>query len=431
MFKRKITVLVLLPLMVLAVILLTSCLEPRVGFQGKLTDSGGNTVADGDYTMIVRFWTQDTGGTSVFTETKQVSVEDGLFTTDIDDFPPHIFSGEVIGGLGGHDTLYMEVTINGETLSPRKKVPGAPYAHALVAGSGVVGNRPDAANVTDGGFDAALTVVNGQPTDPGYGIKTQSGSAALYADNVYGAGDLANPSDPPEDNPDIILGGYYVSDLGGTLSLDVDGGPGVIASDLASANSDIFIRSNDELYLYKNYDGAGSSEFRIYADGNTDVQARLKDNGDWSVDGTLTSGGADYAELIDVEGAEASYEPGDVLVISDEVDRAVELSTEAYSSRVIGVYSTKPGFLGSTRTVEESLAVTGDDGAIEVAIAGIVPVKVSAENGPIQRGDLLTTASIPGYAMKATELVPGTILGKAMGTLESGAGVIEMLVMLQ
>ena len=428
MYKHKITALVLLPLMVLAVFLLTSCLQPRIGFQGKLTDSGGNTaVADGAYTMTVRFWNNDTGGTSVFTETKQVSVEDGLFTTDIDDFPPHIFSGEV---LGVEDTLYMEVTINGETLTPRKEVPGAPYAHALVAGSGVVGNRPNAANVTDDGFDAALTVINGEPTNPGYGIRAQAGSAALYADNVYGDGSMSGQSDSPEDNPDIILGGYYVSDVGGTLSLDDDGGPGVIASD-PSINSDIYIRSNDELYLYKNYDGSGSSEFRIYADGNTDPQARLDDDGNWSVDGTHTGGGADYAELIDMEEAEASYEPGDVLVISDEVDRAVELSTETYSSLVIGVYSTKPGFLGSTRTVEDGLAATGDDGAIEVAIAGIVPVKVSAENGPIQRGDLLTTASIPGHAMKATELTIGTILGKAMGTLESGTSVIEMLVMLQ
>jgi hypothetical protein len=72
-----------------------------------------------------------------------------------------------------------------------------------------------------------------------------------------------------------------------------------------------------------------------------------------------------------------------------------------------------------------------DDGAIEVAIAGIVSVKVSAENGPIQRGDLLTTSNTPGHAMKATEFIPGTILGKAMGTLDSGTGVIEVLVLLQ
>jgi hypothetical protein len=54
-------------------------------------------------------------------------------------------------------------------------------------------------------------------------------------------------------------------------------------------------------------------------------------------------------------------------------------------------------------------------------------------------GDLLTTSSIPGFAMRAEPVNidgieiyrPGTILGKAMGTLESGTGIIEVLVTLQ
>jgi hypothetical protein len=49
-----------------------------------------------------------------------------------------------------------------------------------------------------------------------------------------------------------------------------------------------------------------------------------------------------------------------------------------------------------------------------VAIAGRVPVKVSLENGPIQTGDMLTSASIPGYAMKATR--PGMVIGQALSS---------------
>jgi hypothetical protein len=68
---------------------------------------------------------------------------------------------------------------------------------------------------------------------------------------------------------------------------------------------------------------------------------------------------------------------------------------------------------------------------LPVAITGIVPCKVSAENGPIHRGDLLTTSATPGHAMKATELKLGTILGKALSELDSGTGVIDILVVLQ
>ena len=66
-----------------------------------------------------------------------------------------------------------------------------------------------------------------------------------------------------------------------------------------------------------------------------------------------------------------------------------------------------------------------------MAVIGIVPCKVSAENGPIYRGDLLTTSRIRGHAMKASEGKVGAILGKALGNLEEGAGVIDVLLTLQ
>jgi hypothetical protein len=68
-----------------------------------------------------------------------------------------------------------------------------------------------------------------------------------------------------------------------------------------------------------------------------------------------------------------------------------------------------------------------------MAMIGIVPVKVSAENGPIKVGDLLVSSSLPGRAMKGTDRsrLFGAVIGKAMGTIDSGTGVIEMLVTLQ
>jgi hypothetical protein len=331
--RRRIVMLGLSLLMVAMALALISCVDTAVGVQGRLTDNTGNPVADGNYDVTFGFWTAGTGGTEVFSQTLSVAVSDGLFSTTVTDFPPHIFSAEVDPAVG---RLYMEITVEGETLSPRRAVNGAPFAHGLVAGSGVVGAR--SATAGDGGFNAALMVVNTDSTSPGYGIRAQSGNAALYADNVRGNGALGQSTNP-EDNPDIILGGYYLSSADGTLSFDGSYRPGVIATDPASTLSSMFLRSNDELHLYKDYDNNTSiSEFRIYDGGNTDVQARLDNTGDWSIDGTYSSGGADVAELIDVEGAEAEYEPGDVLVISDELDRAVELAAEAYSSRVIGAW---------------------------------------------------------------------------------------------
>jgi hypothetical protein len=93
--------------------------------------------------------------------------------------------------------------------------------------------------------------------------------------------------------------------------------------------------------------------------------------------------------------------------------------------------SSKPGLLlNSTRDDIE------EDTLFPVALCGRVPCKVVEENGPIKRGDLLTTSSTPGHAMKALSVTAGeqeiyrsgTIVGKALGSLESGTGVIEIFV---
>jgi hypothetical protein len=129
------------------------------------------------------------------------------------------------------------------------------------------------------------------------------------------------------------------------------------------------------------------------------------------------NGYVDIAEHIDATG---DVEPGDVVVIDPDRDEHVVRSARPYDAAVAGIISTDPAMVIGNSETETPLA-----------LAGRVPCKVSAENGPIHRGDLLTTSSTPGHAMKATEPMPGTILGKAMGELASGTGVIPVLVTLQ
>ena len=70
---------------------------------------------------------------------------------------------------------------------------------------------------------------------------------------------------------------------------------------------------------------------------------------------------------------------------------------------------------------------------VPMAMVGVVPTKVSAENGAIRPGDLLVTSSKAGYAMKGTDrsLLTGAIIGKALAPLNSGTGVIEVAVAIQ
>jgi hypothetical protein len=141
--------------------------------------------------------------------------------------------------------------------------------------------------------------------------------------------------------------------------------------------------------------------------------------------GTFVAG-SDFAESLPARGSKSRYSPGDVLSISRIHPGQVERSHKPFDRALIGVYSTRPGVLGADKG---GITRVGKND-VPVAITGIVPVKVSAENGAIYPGDLLTTASLPGRAMNAG-LRPeiGTVLGKSIGVLERGQGVIKMLVM--
>jgi len=73
------------------------------------------------------------------------------------------------------------------------------------------------------------------------------------------------------------------------------------------------------------------------------------------------------------------------------------------------------------------------EGDHHVALSGRVYVKADASTGPIRPGDLLTTSATPGHAMKVTDhdQAQGAILGKAMTSLDSGTGLVLVLVTLQ
>ena len=70
------------------------------------------------------------------------------------------------------------------------------------------------------------------------------------------------------------------------------------------------------------------------------------------------------------------------------------------------------------------------EGGQNVALSGRVYALATAANGPIKPGDLLTTSKVPGHAMKATdrERAYGAVIGKAMSPLQSGEGLVLVLI---
>jgi hypothetical protein len=148
--------------------------------------------------------------------------------------------------------------------------------------------------------------------------------------------------------------------------------------------------------------------------------------GDVEVTGDIRLLNADCAEDFNVS-AVASVEPGTVMVLGEE--EVLLPSHQAYDKRVAGVISGagsyKPGIVLDKQKSQQR--------RLPVALLGKVFCKVDAQFGAVAVGDLLTTSSTPGHAMRVDDPMKafGAVIGKALRPLKEGQELIPILIALQ
>ena len=131
---------------------------------------------------------------------------------------------------------------------------------------------------------------------------------------------------------------------------------------------------------------------------------------------TATATQAQYADLAEMYSADASYDPGTVVIVGGEAE--VTVTDEEASFSVAGIVSTDPAYL-----------MNKDADGVAVALRGRVPCKVI---GKVKKGDAMITSRLPGHATRA--LAPKTlsslqIIGIALEDKDNNEpGVIEVLV---
>ncbi len=144
---------------------------------------------------------------------------------------------------------------------------------------------------------------------------------------------------------------------------------------------------------------------------------------------TIT-GGSDLAEPFAISSAtDQPVSEGAVVVIDEANPGQLKLTDRPYDTRVAGVVSGANGIHPGIQMRQQGLL----EGGRNVALTGRVYVQADTSNGAINPGDLLTTSSVPGHAMKVTDhaRAAGAILGKAMSRLSEGSGMVLVLVTLQ
>jgi hypothetical protein len=90
----------------------------------------------------------------------------------------------------------------------------------------------------------------------------------------------------------------------------------------------------------------------------------------------------------------------------------------------------RPASVAADRTavgVAITAAEAGSD--VPVAVSGVVACQVDAGYGAIVPGDLLVSSFSAGRAALGFEPAPGTVVGKALGSLPAGTGNVPVLLM--
>jgi hypothetical protein len=393
---------------------------PRtIAFHGALAAASGEPKPDGTYHVSFRLFDAATGGSPLWSEPDLpvvVSGGKGLFAATLG-------SPTWFGNLPFNKPYFLGVQVQGDPeMTPRLALASVPYA--LTAGAAglslpFIGStalaKPDSAlSLANIGTGAAIT---GQTTS---GIGVQGSSFGSNSFGVYGTS---------ADGIGVGAASDYVAVYGaGTMdeSIGVSGDGGAHGSGVSGFS-----------YAGRGVNGSthsGSALSALTVDGNLLLgQAeghpnvnvfRVDATGRAFANGGYQAGGADVAEFIASSDEPA---PGDVVEIDRNMDGRFRKSRTPNSTAVAGVISTLPGMsVGATRPAD------AENAGPQLALVGRVPVNATAENGPIRRGDLLTSSSTPGYAMRAPlRPAPGTIIGKALSPLGEGKGRIQMLVMLR
>jgi hypothetical protein len=316
-----------------------------------------------------------------------------------------------------------------------------------------VNNTPDGSSDTDAFYATGLIGVLGQTVSPasaaveGMGYATTGDPVGVFGKTVStyrgfgvrgqavaGAGSGIGVSGETNNPTGFgILGvnsapGNAIGIIGYVLSQDA--GIGMFGRSLGSSGFGIGVLG--QTFSPDGYGGSFSNDAGgniLRGTGRTGVVLRVDGSGTVFANGGFQPNGADFAESMAVRGDRSKYGAGDLLVIDAAGERKLALSQEPYSTLVAGIYSTKPGMLGSTRKADDAPAKE----EVPLAVVGIVPCKVSTENGAIQAGDLLVASSVPGHAMRGTDRqrMLGAVVGKALEPLQRGTGVIQVLVTLQ
>ncbi len=418
----------------------TASPAPGFTYQGRLDNAGA--PANGNFQFYFELYAAPTGGNALATLNTAASpatlaVNNGLFLASLD-FGPAIYDGNerylqvyVRAGTSGSFTAlpgrqrlsptpYANFSSNtrGMSVDPTGRFQFGPYATSY---RGIVGDATQGELLelrSNNSNFALMTLVNQSAGGrPWALLSTGAGWATGAGDLVFR--DIGGASDRMVLGSDgnVGVGELTLNPAGYGRTLTISG----LGASSGGSASAVFHNTVLNQQWNAGIGGAGVFYFDKFGGGSNVVSVPVLE----------IRGGSDIAEPYNVEpAADVAPIPGMVVVIDEAKVGALKVATKPYDHAVAGIISGANGVnTGLTLTQKDSVA----DGAMPIANVGRVWCYVDADaNGAVHAGDLLTTSNTPGHAMKAEAgQANGAVLGKAMSNLDSGKGMVLVLVGLQ
>jgi len=229
-----------------------------------------------------------------------------------------------------------------------------------------------------------------------------NGGAIRFAP-LSGSGDYSTWTPSPTVNF-LNNGNVGIGTTSPAALLHLNGTAGKVSLEI---NSNETTAGSNVLMLRSDVASGDDPIFRVTADGHT------------YADNAYSSGGADYAEYFYTD--DTNLTSGETVCVDIEKPNAVKRCERSGDNNVMGIVSTNPSIVGNNSEKRDN-----DPHYKIIGMLGQVPAKVSNENGQIQIGDNLTSASFPGYLRKAN--AGESTVGVAMQSSNETKTTIQVLI---
>lgn len=416
----------------------------RISYQGMYREAGIPYTGPRD--MVFDLFTNNTcAGVALLSIPKPgVNVTSGLFAVALDVGQNYVYG----------EGLWLRVTVAGTPMGC-SEIMATPYALSLRPGAQIIGAVSAPTNSI-----IKVEVDTDNPAAKGVWTTTTTGNA-LRAESQHGDPIVASTEtgyavagyDTGTDQARGYAGYFYsLNGVGVYGQSDANRtannayAPGVYGKSAQGYGGYFYSQNAGALYA----SGAAGGWYAGYiSNRGGNLSPGLYVNGTSFFNGAKTG----YVVDIAMNGGPEALETGEVVVITEYAEPVageipvvkVRRASQADSTAVMGVVDqpfamqSQPEDEGKRVPVPMAAAARSASGTAVgagqyvsvVTLGAYRAIKVDASNGAIHAGDLLVSSTNPGYAVRSDSPRLGAVIGKALGSLDKGTGVIPVLVTLQ